>query len=96
MLTIRNTFGRSGEMSNPSDLLLVFSCSVFINVENIFTLCVFSQKNRQLSRYEMALQWVACFAVVCASLPYLAFSSNPALGLRHFLRALSTCSPYCA
>lgn len=30
------------------------------------------------------------------SLPYLAFSSNPVLWLRHFLWALSTCSPYCA
>lgn len=34
MLSIRNTFARSGEMSNASNLLLVFSCSVTIKVEN--------------------------------------------------------------
>lgn len=34
MLSIRNTFARSGEMSNASNLLLVFSCSVIIKVEN--------------------------------------------------------------
>lgn len=37
-----------------------------------------------------------CALVQRVSLPYLAFSSNPALRLRHFLWALSTCSPYCA
>lgn len=37
-----------------------------------------------------------CASVQRVSLPYLAFSSNPALRLRHFLWALSTCSPYCA
>lgn len=37
-----------------------------------------------------------CALVQRVSLPYLALSSNPALWLRHFLWALSTCSPYCA
>lgn len=37
-----------------------------------------------------------CALVQHVSLPYLAFSSNPALQLRHFLWALSTCSLYCA
>lgn len=34
MLSIRNTFARSGEMSNASNLLLVFSCSVIIKAES--------------------------------------------------------------
>lgn len=37
-----------------------------------------------------------CALVQRVSLPYLAFSSNPAPQLCHFLWALSTCSPYCA
>lgn len=34
LLSIRNTWGRSGEMSNTSNLLPVFSCSLIIEVGN--------------------------------------------------------------
>lgn len=88
-------------MSNASNLLLVFSCLV-IKVENstdYFLRCrrllegesvtVIRPRKSHYSR-------LFCALVQHVSLPYLAFSSYPALQLRHFLWALSTCSLYCA
>ncbi len=94
-------------MSNAQNLLLVFSCSAVIKVEkNPRILSELSEIlcGRQFVGESMTVirlrkshySRLFCALVQRVSLPYLAFSSNPALWLRHFLWALSTCSPYCA
>lgn len=68
-------------MSNASNLLPVFSCSAIIKVENSPEYCLNYVGETVIRLRKSHNSRLFCALVQRVSLPYLAFSSNPASSL---------------